>query len=409
MQLPLLITEKIQLSVRAYNPHAFIGIIENIMPFEPNKHILNLAYQQLVSKRTHLNVVFKRDQNGHFYKQMQPLPFLGLRELKNQKELEYWRQQTFDASIGPLYALALLSYRKLWVKKTHLYFKFSHLIFDGFSLFYFFKELYALYQKLLSNQETSFLSSDLVTYQSVMKKYLSLEKTHTSIKEKFWKAHLKMHSSEQMTPLFLPSENINTSFALSKESVQALYDLRKQHNLDALSILTSLYYKALQKVFGIQKLHLRVASSFRQHLTKSERCLLANLALSFPLTIHAPHQNHALIACENKKHIQQSEQHLPLSPLPWSPKDFQSFSIVKNQSLTFALSCFVYRKNGFLTSSLQQFQWLQSLTDMTLMVGLCKESMGLFFTYKKNIFEKTEIQKLYQQIKTDIPHLPLEK
>ena len=121
---------------------------------------------------------------------IQPIPCLGVRELKNQKELGHWQQQVFDASIGPLYELGL--FQKLWIKKTVLYFKFSHLIFDGFSLFYFFKELYTLYQNYLSDQDTSFISSNLITYQSVMKKYLSLEKENIFIKKKFWKETLKI-------------------------------------------------------------------------------------------------------------------------------------------------------------------------------------------------------------------------
>ena len=400
--MPLLISEKIQLSARQHSPDAFVGIIHNLMPFVPERHTLNLAYQQLIAKRTHLNVVFKKNDDEGFYKQIHPIPFLGIRELKSQKEVEYWCLRALDPSIGPLHEMALLQSKKLWIKKTVLYFKFSHLIFDGVSLFYFFKDLYKVYQDLLSDRcNVSSVSSDLTIYQNVMKKYLFLEKEDSSIKRQFWENQLK--TTKKYTPSLIQGESLNISFSLSKSCVKSFFDFRKRHDLDALSIFTSLCCKGLQKTFDITEVRLRIASSFRHHLTKSQRCLLANLAFSFPLIINASHrESHVVLAYENREKIREMVQHLPLNPLPWSPRDFLSFSVSKDQPLTFALSCFVYRKSGFFTSSRQHFQWLQSLTDMTLMVGLSKESVDLCFSYNKEVFRSDEVKKLYQNIQKEI-------
>ena len=275
---------------------------------------------------------------------------------------------------------------------------------DGFSLLYFFNDLYSLYQSYLSDQLVPSILSDFTTYQIVTEKYLSLEKETYLIKKDFWKNYLKKNISKLPHQKdFYDYDSVTKSFVLSKRYVKNIYSFRKRHDIDVLSLFTSIYYKALQNIFDITTVRLRVASSLRHHLkSPSERRLLASLACSFPLIINASNKKeHSLIAHANKVQIKNLVQHLPLNPLPWNQDDFKSFSALKERYLTLSLSCFVYRKNGFLTSR-QEFHWVESLMDMILMIGISKESIYLIFSYKKNIFDDLEVKKLYKQIKEEV-------
>ena len=116
-RLPLLISEKIQLSARQHNPNAFVGIIKSKMPFYPNIKILNLAYQQLISKRANLNIIFKRNEKT-FYKQLHPIAFLGVRQFKDQTEIEHWQKKEFNVALGPLHELGIFPSKKIMDKTT---------------------------------------------------------------------------------------------------------------------------------------------------------------------------------------------------------------------------------------------------------------------------------------------------
>ena len=151
-KIPILFSEKVLLAASAYNLKAdpFVGLIEAYLNRGIDLDQLNLAYQKTIQIHTSFNIFFKKSDeslNFAFEKEKLPPSSSDIKVFRDKKSFLLWKKTPL--SDPPLQDMAVY---KNFFHKT-LVFKFHHLILDGRSLFYFFKDLSQNYDELKSLSE----------------------------------------------------------------------------------------------------------------------------------------------------------------------------------------------------------------------------------------------------------------
>ena len=334
----LLGSEKTILSAQHYFDGSFVGVIQGEFFFRPDMEVLNRAYRELITKKTSLNVLFSGQQS----KRIRLIPFIGVREFKNKREVAAWKRQPLDMDFGPYQEVGVLPSPWPWIKRTKTYFKAHHLIFDGLSFVYVWDDFCKLYKEILTQETSSSVVSDGRAYQAVMDKFLALEKQNYSAKKDFWVNYLKGHDCGRPIQGDLSGETTE-SFSLSTKCVQKFHSAKKKYGVDGFSALTGVYSKALQNILGITSLCLRVPNSFRHHLqSPEERYLMANLARSFPLLVDCTEERAGVIAQKNKVKMKELVAHLPLNPLPWGLASWEHFQRLRESLCIFPCPAFLF-------------------------------------------------------------------
>ena len=408
--LPLLLSEKMFLTASHYNlgEDSFTGIIESNLHRPLRVSVLNQSYFNLISKRVNLNVLFQK-KKGQFFKVRQPVPFLGVQILKTSEELLIWGKKQFDLELGPFHEMAV--FKTLF--NSFLYFKFHHVIMDGFSLFYFFHDLCSEYNKIISKDSSiNNLQSDLAIYKQTMNQCLVEETQNYQQKKTFWMDYMKGNTG--FSPLkesfnevkiennkIAVSESAVCSFFFRGKYIKKLYKIKTETKTSVFSLFAAVYGKALASVFDMPCVSLRVASSFRRNLkSKEEQKLLANLSCSFPLIIKAS-ENSLKTAFHIRTQVREMLKHLPLNPLPWKQDDLKSFSKKKGRVVYLSFSYFFYQEKDFF-GVIKKFQWCTAFLDLALFVILSEKRTLFAFSYKKNVFQKSDIKALMKAIKKEI-------
>ena len=420
-------SDKVILSAQHYSDDSFTGVVQGELFFRPDMEVLNQAYRALITKKTGLNILFSRGKSKS--KRIQLIPFVGVREFKSAREVEEWKGQKLDMDLGPYQELGVLFSPWPWVKRTKIYAKSHHLIFDGFSVLYVWEDLCKLYGEILTQGTSHSVAPDARVYRVVMDRFLALERENHSAKRDFWINYLKGHDSwrrpvPEPAPKPVPepapkpvqwptqkpvqedsSKGAMAFFSLSAKCVQKFHRAKVKYRVDSFSALTGVYSRTLQRTLGITFLCLRVPSSFRHHLKTSEELrLMANLARSFPLFIHCTGEKAGVIAQKNKIKMKELVDHLPLSPLPWDQSKLGTFSALKGKPLYFSLSCLPFRIHSTY-HPIQNFCWTgPPLVDLELMVLLSKQSLRLVFTYKKSLFKWKEMKEMARALEKGILH-----
>ena len=322
-----------------------------------------------------------------------------------------WKKKQFDLELGPLHEMAVF---KTFFSSL-LYFKFHHVIMDGFSLFYFFHDLCSDYnQTILKDNSINNLQSDFKIYKQTMSQCL-MEETHNYQKKKlFWTNYIKetkKTTSSLLKESFNEIQVRNSKIAISeseievffpeKKYIKKLHEIKTKTKISVFSLLAAVYSKSLKDVFDMPWISLRVASSFRKNFQSiEEQKLLANLSCSFPLFIEIS-QNPLRTACYIRTQVREMLKHLPLNPLPWKQDDLKSFSRKKGCSVHLSFSYFPYQEKGFF-GVIKKFQWPVAFLDLALFVILSEKRTLFAFSYKKNIFQKSDIKNLIKAIKKEI-------
>ena len=400
-KIPILVSEKIIWSACHYTPNAFIGVLEEKVSQSLDIDALNSAYKELVSSRTSFNLVFTKE-GDELRKSICPIPFYGIKIFKNKTQVQEWKQEVMDFSIGPLHGLAIYKSPWSWDKKSVLYFKFHHIIMDGMSLIYFLKDLRRLYEKTLTLKNTPPLSSDKKSYHAAMTKLLQLEGENTSKKRVFWENYTEK-CNQRTSDLSTSKKIVRQTFFLPQECANAIQEFKKKHATDSFSILVGAYYKALYKTFGISKLCIRVPSAFRHHLSSTtEKRLIASFSLSFPLIIDSPDQSATEVAIESREQMKNLVKNLPLSPIPWNQNQLSSFSSVKKKHINIVMMALASRKGDGFFEFFKDFYWINPLLDITIMIKVQSKQIAIPISYNAEIFNKSEIKNLFKQVKGEL-------
>ena len=397
--LPLLASEKVLLLAQQYLFAAdpFVGIIDVRLNTAPDISKLTEAYRYLIAKRISFNIIFTRKGNK-FYKQRTPIPFLAPKLLKNKTEFELWKKRPLDLNIGPLHEMSLW---KRWGGGYFLYFKFHHLIMDGFGLFYFFRDLFEIYEKLIAGESPN-IQSDSLAYSALMSQYLALEKKDSLVKQNFWKDYLEKESKPSPPMVQCSSENVTEYFCLSRRHVFRLYRIKTEYNLSFFSIFVAAYAMALQEVFDISSLPLRVATSLRQGIEDpQQQSLIASLSRGFPLILDRTSSSIRELAHESRAQVKKLCEYLPVDSDPWSQKHFRAFSKKKKCSLSFLMSNLYYQEKtaaGVATG----ISWQAAAQDLFLFIVLSERRVLFSLSYKKVLFSDAEIKEFKKIFKKKI-------
>ena len=428
--LDVLPSEKIYLAARHYSPvDPFVGLLEaeSHCPLETSK--MEDAYRILISKRTSLNMTFNLE-NSKFFKDKGPVPFSGLRILKNFAEVDLWKRDPLDINLGPLYDMAVCNNRRQW----SLYFKFHHLIIDGLSLYYFFEDFFKIYKNLCFNKSVD-IPSDFKVYEEFMLQQLSEDKGEQYEKEKFWKNYLPdefvMNSSLGTKNSFLPlrkttneainettNEAINettneiprefeseaTVFFLSRACVRKIYHLKKTHSLNLFAFLVTLYGEALQEVFDISTpWPLRLVSACRNRARGfAQKRLIASLSRGFPLIINKESKPLMEKVCDTKRVLNEIFKNMPIDPSPWDNQSLKAFSQNKREPLSFSLSYSTYREEKFLPLYLKGLTWQFAPMDLSLFIITSESQISFSWTYKKYKISGSDIKKIKRTLEHKI-------
>ena len=293
------------------------------------------------------------------------------------------------------------------------------MILDGWSLSLFFKELFDLYQKFLSGNLDTNPKTDFRVYCRLMENIWRQERQDKEKKYFFWEQKIQKYRAKSSLDTQAekkiqknlkrssPVSSLNLKIGgdqnypdcsknvfITKKAVRNIYRYSSKEKIGLFYVLSSLYSKVLQENLNINSLCLRVPFSSRYHLDQEvEKKLLASLSRSLPLFINEAQQNLKDKALDIQKQVRSARDYLFMDKLPW--KTLNCFSKVKEKHLNLSMSYLPY-KEEFFWGQIQSFLWQRAFLDLVLFMILSENRLLLSFSYKPEVFSKTEIQNLAQ-------------